>query len=135
MSRRLDDTARLVRTLRNLRPEQGVHRARLRAQKFTLARRPEFFEQRWARAVPSSAGWPHEFVPVDAIAPPVVGSIDDLAKREFGLVGEQHCIDDEGGWSPQATTQLFRYHLHYTEWACLLAEDPDRGRAVFDELW
>ncbi|MGI9606278.1 MAG: heparinase II/III domain-containing protein, partial [Acidimicrobiales bacterium] len=76
-----------------------------------------------------------EFVPIDAIAPPPAGSVDDLAKREFDLVGEVHCIDDDGGWSPQATTQLFRYHLHYMEWAWLLAEDPDRGRAVFDELW
>lgn len=139
MSRR-EDAKRLGRTLSHLRPEQAAHRARLRSQKLALSRRPALFEQRWTREVPDDAGWPAGFVPVDAMDVPQSVTVADLAAHRFTLVGESHCVDDPGGWRPTDRSQLFRYTLHYFEWAWALAADADggtpaNGRAVFADLW
>lgn len=134
MSRK-ENAKRLGRTLSHLRPEQAAHRARLRSQKLALSRRPALFERRWMRAVSGDAGWPDGFKPIDAIDSPQMCSADDLADHRFTLVGETHCIDNQGGWRSDDRSQLFRYTLHYFEWAWTLAADPDNGAAVFTDLW
>ncbi len=134
MSRK-EDAKRLARTLSHLRPEQAAHRARLRSQKLALSRGPAMFERRWTRDVSDDAGWPAGFEPIDAADPPALGSIGDLADHRFSLVGESHCIDDAGGWRPDERSQLFRYALHYFEWAWTLAAQPDVGAPVFEDLW
>ena len=134
MSRK-EDVKRLGRTLSHLRPEQAAHRARLRSQKLALSRRPGLFEQRWTRSVSVDAAWPAEFMAVDAIDVPKLVAVSDLAAHEFTLIGETHCVAGRGGWSPAERTQLFRYTLHYFEWAWSLAAQPDEGKEVFAELW
>ena len=139
MSRK-EDAKRLGRTLSHLRPGQAAHRARLRSQKLALSRTPALFEQRWAREVADEAEWPAGFVPVDAIDVPKLATVADLAAHRFTLVGETHGVDDEGGWRPDDRSQLFRYTLHYFEWAWALAGGsgdgtPENSRAVFADLW
>lgn len=134
MSRK-EDAKRLARTLSHLRPEQAAHRARLRSQKLALSRGPAMFERRWTRDVSDDARWPAGFEPIDAADPPALGSISELADHRFSLVGESHCIDDAGGWRPDERSQLFRYSLHYFEWAWTLAAEPDVGAPVFADLW
>lgn len=135
MTRR-DDALRLGRTLRHLRPEQAAHRARLRTQKFALSHQPQVFEKRWTREVPNNAAWPAGFEPVDRTDPPDAGTLEDLKLHRFMLVGELHSLEDAGGWKPDDRSQLFRYNLHYFEWAWTLATgDLDVTRLLFAELW
>ena len=135
MTRR-DDVRRLGRTLAHLRPEQAAHRARLRTQKLALSQQPRLFEKRWTREVAGDAGWPTGLTPIDRTDPPQAGTVDELAKHRFTLAGETHVIDDADGWRPAERSQLFRYNLHYFEWAwALAAGDLDETRPIFADLW
>ncbi len=132
---RLDDMKRLADTVRHLEPAQGYHRARLRTQKALLERAPAAFERRWAQPVPTAAHWPSGFDPIDLVDPPPAGAIGEVAAGRFTLVGEHHDVA-ERGWRPEDRSQLFRYHLHYFEWAWSLAAfGSDEAPEAFATLW
>jgi len=128
----------LARTAILLRPGQVAHRARLRAQRRALCRWPQAGGRLLAGPDPSSArGWPQEFAPVDARAPMPWPDPAELAAGQIRLLGMTREIGDLPGWRQADAPQLWRFHLHYWDWAWGLAGDPDRdaARAVFARLW
>ncbi|HVE62579.1 MAG TPA: alginate lyase family protein [Mycobacteriales bacterium] len=121
-----------ARTVRHLRASQVAHRLRLRAQRQIVRRVPVLAAGLLSRQVPATPGWPAGFVPVDArlIGHPV----DLLAAGRIRLLGQERPLGD---WRSTDPPQIWRYHLHYWDWAWSLAGDPDRlrGRAVFARLF
>lgn len=132
-----------ARTARYLRPEQVVHRARLRAQKAALARFPDAFATRWRRPLPAHPGWPTAFEALDGRQAAVQAATGDASAAEamaagrFRFLGEERELGDPADWEQAGADQLWRYHLHYFEWAWSLAAHPDRdwARAEFGRLW
>lgn len=119
---------RYLRTVRHLRPEQIVHRLRLRAQQAALTRWPSPFERRWIHEGGASR-WPSGFAALDAQAPPLCGAFDDLERGTFTFLNEARALGDPVVWDPPGASQLWSYHQHYWEWAWTLLAHPDRGRA------
>ena len=124
----------MARVLAHLTPLQIGHRLRLRGNR-TISALPVIGDQVIRRITrPSNqAGWPHGFQPVDQRDPPEATTADQLRRREFDLVGVTHTAGD-GRWEPAEVSQLWRYHLHYFEWAWALVGEVD-GADVFEELW
>ncbi len=121
-----------ARTVRHLRPEQVAHRARLQAQRRLVQATPGVVEAALRRTQPLAAGWPDGFLPLDA-GLPVACSLEELAHGRFTLLGQSRTVED---WRATTPPQLWRYHLHYWDWAWALAQHPDRlrARAVFRRL-
>ena len=121
-----------ARTVRHLRPEQLAHRVRLQAQRRLVQAAPGVVEARLRRTQPLAAGWPDGFEPMDARLP-VACSLEELDHGRFTLLGQSRTVED---WRSTVPPQLWRYHLHYWDWAWALAQHPDRlrARAVFRRL-
>ena len=147
------DAARFARTAARLRPAQLTQRARLRAQRVALRHVP--VARRWLLSGPdpaAAAGWPTDFIPVDAalwrewagLPALQAGSIEllGMSRRLAGSVaGEAPAApsdpadSDEGGqgclgtdwatadWVQTGAPLLWRFHLHYWDWAWALAAD------------
>lgn len=81
----------------------------------------------------TTAGWPEAFEPVDQRCPPEATTVDQLRERRFELAGHTVTLQQDD-WNPAGTSQLWRYHLHYWEWAWPLINASD-GRTVFEPLW
>jgi uncharacterized heparinase superfamily protein len=132
------ELALLGRTAVYLRPSQVAHRARLRTQRAALHRWPQLGQRLLASAGPVAAGgWPTSFTPLDATAPQRWPGLAQLVSGRITLLG---VIRDLGGpdpWQHADAPQLWRYHLHYWDWAWGLAAEADRGaaRGVFALLW
>ena len=133
------DLGRLGRMVRQLRPGQAAHRARLRAQRVGLRALPAAA----ARLVvpgpdPAAAvGWPQAFRPADALTPGRWPGLPELQAGKIGLLGQIREIGDAGGWEHAEAPRLWRFHLCYWDWAWGLAADSDRlaARAAFARLW
>jgi len=123
-----------LRTVAHLRPEQIVHRLRLRAQQAALTRWPGPFERRWAHAG-NPPTWPADFVALDAAVPPASGSLEELERGTFTFLNESRSLGRPIIWNPADASQLWLYHQHYWEWAWTLAAhgERDRARKVFGE--
>jgi uncharacterized heparinase superfamily protein len=127
-----------VRTLVHLRPSQFAHRARLRAQLSVLRRFPEAGRVILSGPDPSAAvGWPDVVRPVDALTPGLWPTLPELQKGKIRLLGLERDLEDAFGWDHGDAPRLWRFHLHYWDWAWGLATDPDRmaARVLFARLW
>jgi uncharacterized heparinase superfamily protein len=134
----VEHAALVARTVRHLRPMQVVHRIRLRSQKAAMRRMPRLSESLLSgRGRPPHEGWPEGFRPLDAIQATAFPNPEANAQGLFEFVGEQHHIGNPPEWEPSAVSQLWRYHLHYFEWAWTFASHPDRewARRAFGQLW
>ena len=126
-----------LRTVRHLPPHQLAHRVRLRAQRAFYRARPEGLEERWAAAgsADGTGSWPPTFVPLDlqvAHPPPAATA---HGRGLISAVGEQHDVFAES-WAAPERSQLFRYHMHYFEWAWPLAvSGTTEDRHDFEQLW
>ena len=132
------DLALLGRTLVHLRPGQVAHRVRLQAQQRCLRRFPETGKRILSGPRPSAAaGWPEAFRPVDARTPGRWPDPSELRAGKIRLLGTVRGLADEPGWQHAGAARLWRFHLHYWDWAWALAGDPDRiaARAEFARLW
>ena len=145
-------TMQLARTIVQLRPAQVGQRLRLRAQRTALERGVPFADQ-WLLAGPSSAaagGWPDCFEPLDALT--VGGSAGrqaDAALRvgTVTLLGvprpvahakaDGHADWSTANWDLAEVPLLWRYHLYYWDWAWVLADSEEcgRARATFASIW
>jgi uncharacterized heparinase superfamily protein len=133
-----EELALLGRTAVHLQPSQVAHRARLRAQRAALSRWPQLGQRLLASTRPTAAaGWPTGFTPLDAIAPQRWPDLGELAAGRVGLLGVRRNLGEPARWEHADAPQLWRYHLHYWDWAWGLAAEADRGaaRAVFARLW
>ena len=132
------DLAVLGRTVVHLRPGQVAHRARLRTQQAGLRRFPEAGRRVLSGPDPSAAaGWPDTFRPVDALTPGRWPGLPELRAGKIRLLGQLRELGDAPGWDHADAPRLWRFHLHYWDWAWGLAADPDRlaARALFARLW
>ena len=130
--------ALLARTAVRLQPGQVAHRARLRAQRLALHRWPQAGRRLLAGPDPASAsGWPRGFSPVDAELTLPWPGLAALASGRIELLGMVRELGDPPGWRHPEAEQLWRFHLHYWDWAWGLAADPDRlsARTAFARLW
>ena len=86
-------------------------------------------------ARPAAVGWPGAFRPVDARTPGRWPGLAELRAGKIALLGLARELGD--GWEHADAPRLWRFHLHYWDWAWGLAADPDRlaARAAFARLW
>ena len=117
-----------ARTVAHLPAGQLASRVRLRAKKAALARRPTWFEGRWQRRTTASS-WPSKFEPIDKAVATGCPSVEQNAAGVFEFFGSRHDLGQPIHWRPGSATQLWRYHLHYWEWAWAFDQHPDRGWA------
>ena len=130
------DLALLSRTIVHLRPGQVAHRARLRAQLAFLHRFPETGRRILSGPDPSAiVGWPEEFRTVDAQTPDLWPALSEVRAGKIRLLGLARDLGED--WVQADAPRLWRFHLHYWDWAWGLAADPDRlaSRALFAALW
>lgn len=130
----LDRTLLYIRTVRHLRPAQVAHRVRLRAQRVVVGRFPDQVERLLNPLAPANAGWPQDFAPIDAqLSWP---SISDLESGELTVLGRTRALGTPPDWQQPGAEQLWKFHLHYWDWAWGLTQEPDRlrARAVFRRL-
>jgi uncharacterized heparinase superfamily protein len=133
-----EELALLSRTVVHLQPSQVAHRARLRTQRAALRRWPRLGQRLLASAGPVAAGgWPTGFTPLDAIAPQRWPNLAALASGRITLLGVTRKLDKPARWQHSDAPLLWRYHLHYWDWAWGLAAEANRGaaRSVFARLW
>jgi uncharacterized heparinase superfamily protein len=138
------DLALLGRTVVHLQPAQVAHRARLRAQRTALQRWPQLGRRVLAGPDPCDAvGWPPGFRPLDAAGPldlcwPLdLAGLAELLPDRITLLGTTRAFGDPPDWRQADAPQLWRFHLHYWDWAWALAASPDRAaaRSLFARLW
>ena len=132
------DLAVLGRTVVHLRPEQVAYRARLRIQGAGLRHFPQAGRRVLSGPAPSAAaGWPEAFRPVDALILGRWPVLPELQAGKIRLLGQVRELGDASGWDYTDAPRLWRFHLHYWDWAWGLAADPDRlaARALFARLW
>ena len=140
----------LARTAVQLQPGQVTQRTRLRMQRSLL--RHSRLAGRWLLAGPdlaSAVGWPDQFRPIDAqvwrhrpeLAALRSGRIELLGmSRALGGPPRRRSADDgcwEADWAQASAPQLWRFHLHYWDWAWALDSEQDRSatRDLFATLW
>jgi len=137
------DLALLARTAAHLQPGQIAQRARLRAQRTALRRWSQV--GRWLLAGPdpsSAVGWPVRFSTFDARISRQWPRLAMLRTGRIELLGMTRTVAESANWERANweqgdAPQLWRFHLHYWDWAWGLATDPDRAdaRALFASLW
>ncbi|MCU4187253.1 heparinase II/III family protein [Acidiferrimicrobium sp. IK] len=118
-----------------LRPPQVAHRLRLRALRGAEKRIPRLAAHRIASPRSSRPGWPATFEALDA--PLDHGDPDEIASGHFNFLNDSRRLGDPPDWQQLDSAQLWRFHLHYFEWAWALAQSPNRtaARHAFADLW
>ncbi|WP_248833219.1 heparinase II/III family protein [Frankia sp. Mgl5] len=134
-------TGRYLRTLATLRPAQVRSRLRLHAQRAAFTHAP-----RIATALLShdhvSGCWPNDFTPFDGrIARSDTGpTADEIVRGHITLLGATRRLHPAGSgsvdvdWNQIHAPMLWRYHLHYWDWAWALTRSDDGGQ-IFSGLY
>ena len=124
-------------TAAQLGTAQLAHRVRLRSQRFVVGHLPVGWEAVLRRQVGPVPGWPADFLPIDAQLSEGYPSPEDNAAGRFNFLNQERQLGTPPSWAQPDAPQLWRYHLHYFEWAWSLANHPDRtwARAQFARLW
>jgi uncharacterized heparinase superfamily protein len=124
-----------ARTVVQLRPAQIAHRARLRLLRVAEQRWPELVTRNVTPPAGTTPGWPAAFNPLDA-------SLDHadaaaVSEGRFTFLGEERSLGSPADWHQTDAARLWRFHLHYFEWAWALAKAPDHAWATtsFGDLW
>jgi uncharacterized heparinase superfamily protein len=133
-----EELALFGRTAVHLQPAQVAQRARLVAQRAAMRRWPRLGQR--LLAGPNSAAaqtWPNSFIPLDSLAPQRWPGLPELASGRISLLGVTRGLGRAAQWQHADMPQLWRFHLHYWDWAWGLAAETDRAaaRAVFAWLW
>jgi len=124
------------RTITHLRPEQLVHRVKLRALRVALRHQPELLLRAWSYTPASGRGWPSSARPLDAVLGRSAPSAEANAQGRFSFLGIELDLGHPPAWTPDAPL-LWQYNLHYWEWAWSLVAHDERewARASYAELW
>jgi uncharacterized heparinase superfamily protein len=133
--RQLHEAALLARTVVRLRPAQVAHRLRLRTLRSAERRWPELVTRSLAPPAGVTPGWPASFSPLDA--PLDHGDAAEVAQGTFTFLGGTRSVGEPADWQQADASRLWRFHLHYVEWAWALAQASDRksARTSFASLW
>ncbi|MGO9162029.1 MAG: heparinase II/III family protein, partial [Streptosporangiaceae bacterium] len=132
------DLALLARTAVHLQPGQVAHRARLRAQRTALRRWPDAGRRLLPGPDPAAAkGWPEGFAPADATAGLPWPDLAELTAGRITLLGVTRDLGKPPAWQQADAPLLWRFHLHYWDWAWGLQAEADwvAARAAFGRLW
>jgi uncharacterized heparinase superfamily protein len=134
-NRRVHDAGLLARTVVQLRPVQIVHRLRLRALRTAERHWPGLVTRSLDPPVGVAPGWPAAFNPLDASLDH--GDAAEFALGTFTFLGEARSLGEPPDWHQGDASRLWRFHLHYVEWAWALAQAADKAsaRASFLQLW
>lgn len=162
--------ALFARTAVRLRPGQVTQRARLRGQRWALGRVPGARRWLLAGPDPAgAAGWPAAFAPADAALWADWPGLAALQAGHLGLLGQSRRLasplpgsaaavpsdpadSDAAGacwtdldwagadWAQPGAPLLWRFHLHYWDWAWSLVPGPGHtappdSREWFAALW
>ena len=144
------DPLLLAHMATQVRPGQVIHRLRLRAQRMALHR--SVLARQLLLAGPpaaSAVGWPSIFEPIDAhlwkggtgLTSLQDGRIDLLGvtRRLAGAAGGRKSQPDwsSADWTQADAAMLWRFHLHYWDWAWALTGDLHGGQArtMFADMW
>ncbi len=127
----------LARTAANLEPSQVTARLRLRAQRSLYKQSPAV--GRWLHPARDLrvAGWPADFTPLDAEDQSGRPSAEDNARGTFRLLNQTRDLGRPVAWDQPDAPQLWRYELHYYEWAWDFVRQADRDHHAdaFMHLW
>ncbi|WP_239346281.1 MULTISPECIES: heparinase II/III family protein [unclassified Frankia] len=140
---------RYLRTVAYLQPGQILARARLRTQRAFASRIPRTAERILGLAAPAgdswpcSANWPRSFVPFDGRHAGTGPDPTEILDGSLTLLGHTRRLYRPGenpraaDWVQADAPLLWRYHLHYWDWAWSLTAHPDRdqARSVFARLY
>lgn len=131
------DALLLARTAAHLQPAQVLHRVRLRTQRAVLPRFPRTGEALLRRKLRSRPGWPAQFRPIEADLAEGAPSAPANASGKFSFLRENRQLGDPPDWEQAGASHLWRYHLHYFEWAWAFGAHPDRAWASTElrALW
>lgn len=133
----LDRAGRLLRTVRHLPPSQVGHRLRLRGQRALYGIHRPTTERLFSAPAPATAGWP-AYVPLD-LQLEATGHPDPAANADgtFEFLNERLDLGSPIDWNPPSASQLWRFHLHYFDWAWDLCVHPDPGwaRSAYQRLY
>ena len=128
----------LGRTVSQLRPHQVAARVRLRGQRALLRQMPGTARVLLRPPGASTAcGWPAGYLPLDSRAVASWPRLAELAAGRIRLLGVERELGQPVYWLRPGDPQLWRYHVHYWDWAWGLAMEPDRraARQLFADLW
>jgi len=83
------------------------------------------------------AGWPPAFTPLDLQLGEGHPTPEENADGRFRFLNDARDLGRPVCWDPPGISRLWRYHLHYMDWAWSFATHPDRSwaRSAFGELW
>jgi uncharacterized heparinase superfamily protein len=130
------DALLYARTVARLRPAQVLHRLRLRSARRLIAAAPRVFELVLRRPTRRITGWPRAFQAVDA---PLWAADDAAAMSQgrFRFLNVEREIGLPFDWKQPGADQLWRFNLHYFEWAWAFAKHDDQEWASkrFLEMW
>ncbi len=131
----LEVAALTARTVAQLRPAQVAHRARLRTLRVADRRWPSTVTHPISSRHEHPPGWPGGYQPVAAGFDH--GDPRRIAAGDFSLIGEDRRLGDPADWHQASASRLWRFHLHYMEWAWALCRCTDRdwSRSAFANLW
>lgn len=126
-----------LNTIRHLRSSQIAHRVRLRALRLLWNALPNSSAGLVRRATNSAQAWPSDFMPLDLSTADGSPSPELNAKGVFEFLNERRDLGDPIDWEQSDASLLWRYHLHYFEWAwAILAHDDHEWAAeTFESLW
>lgn len=134
---RFDEALLFARTAKNLRASQVLHRIRLRAQRWPPMQ--PIVSALLSRARPTGRvpGWPNDFLPLDLRLGEGCLTPEQNSSGRFGFLNEERQLGSPLDWSQADASRLWRFHLHYFDWAWAFACHHDRvwGRAAFSDLW
>jgi uncharacterized heparinase superfamily protein len=135
LHRRVDEAALLARTVMRLRPAQVVHRVRLRTLRAAERRWPELATRSVDPPAGVTLGWPAAFSPLDALVDHADAA--EVSRGRFTFLGDERSLGEPVDWHPAGASRLWRFHLHYFEWAWALPQAPDGAwaRESFARLW
>lgn len=125
----------LLRTVVHLRPMQIFMRMRLRALRLLERRWPGLVTRAVAPLDGMEARWPSEFRCIEVELDH--GIAEEICRGRFTFLNESRSLGAPADWSQDLAPQLWRYNLHYFEWAWALGQMEDRNfaRTTFASLW
>jgi uncharacterized heparinase superfamily protein len=126
---------RYGRAVSHLRRRQIAHRLQLRARERLRSYFGEVIPVRKRQPVKQHQ-WPAAFRALDEIAADPSLAPDYSASR-FTFLNERRDLGLAPDWKQNDAPHLWRYHLHYMEWAWSFAVHPERtwARSAFHALW
>lgn len=126
----------VFRSIRHLRPGQIAARPWLGARRRLIATAPTLFLGS-TTGRPSSRGWPARYQALDADLTEGAPGPRANATGTFEFLHERVDLGNPIDWGAPGTSHLWRFHLHYFEWAWAFAAEPDRdwARGAFASLW